>query len=190
MSLRISGRGTFALAALAALVTGSVVFVAQSADLSNTADALRRSAQKVDDAYRTIAREQAAPLRGAALDEQERLQLEAVELLAGKQPPEDIREHVRAIVALQVSLRKFREMLADNADAADRSEYALLERETGEAGDVRTLLQEYNDLAKRWNGMVQGQLGSLHASLRGYETAELPLLRFDGQEEYQTVIEL
>ena len=96
----------------------------------------------------------------------------------------------KGIMAVQVALRRI--VQAASADSPLRASpwFAALAKEVGPEGGIRGLLDGYNVTAKWWNQQVKTQAGSLTASLTTTGSREVPLLRFDGVEEYETVIRL
>ncbi|MEK7591294.1 MAG: hypothetical protein AAB489_03760 [Patescibacteria group bacterium] len=86
-------------------------------------------------------------------------------------------EKVTAIQAMQRSSHVFlRSVQEDQNTIRDDAHYQLFARGMGELGEVRKLIEPYNDLAGQWNAKRSSFLASITAG----ETEDLPLLRFDG----------
>lgn len=91
---------------------------------------------------------------------------------------------------LQISLHEFINSFPSGHPIRDDESYNELFRVIGERGAVRKLLREYNDNAKIWNNRMQGQVGSLTASVGDLESSLYPYLRFDGKPNANQVINL
>lgn len=92
---------------------------------------------------------------------------------------------VEARMALRDLVQSFSASQRDASGPARRLHEAF-----GEASELLAVLEAYNLAAKAWNGNAQSAVASLAATLLQRNASPLPLLRFDGQQEATSTIEL
>lgn len=96
---------------------------------------------------------------------------------------------INTINRIQTTLHKLVQSFSKSTAQKSRSIVAL-EQEIGERGEVRELLKAYNGIAKLWNNNVKSSLGSLTATVSDVGQNLYPYLRFDGESETTTRIDL
>lgn len=102
----------------------------------------------------------------------------------------ELEERIRIISLLQTALVNFIQTASPEQSFIKDARFIRLQKEMGERGDMRALLQEYNDTVLRWNNGMQSAMGSLLFSSGDGSRHLLPYLRFDGGQEFVTVVEL
>jgi hypothetical protein len=151
---------------------------------------LDRTSTDIVAIYQRIATENALPLQDRLTAPEQQELLEAVRTHSAAMAEQtDIESRVRAIMSMQIALRGL-VASATASDQADDPRVAELNRRTGSKGDMQPLLEEYSLAAKEWNDRMATRLGAWTASLHSLPSTPLPLLRFDGKEEYETIIKL
>jgi len=103
---------------------------------------------------------------------------------------EDDLQKLNGIHRLQLSMHEFVSSFPPGHPIREDKSFIELSRAIGERGEVRKLLQAYNTNAKLWNNRMQGQLGSITASVGDLDSTLYPYLRFDGKTEKNQVISL
>jgi hypothetical protein len=181
---------TIALVGVA--IVGSVVWT-QEKMLTELPKKLNQQLSLVANAYRTIAETHAFPLQTSITTPEQQSTLmsarESHEKLGSETLP--MREKLATIALLQISLHRFL-AVSDDGAITQREEYKNLQRAMGERGDVIQLLNDYNNTAKQWNDLLSAQVSGLLAQLTFSkdDRERMPMLRFDGQQEFMTIIHL
>lgn len=99
-------------------------------------------------------------------------------------------EKLRLITAIQSAMKSFVGSLAAGQAFAEDPAFLLLQREVSDRSSLKTVLDDYNALAARWNNTLQNQVGRLSGRLEGKDHALLPYLNEDGRQEFVPIISL
>lgn len=110
-----------------------------------------------------------------------------IERLRGSETIEQVLE---SIGMLQTALAGFIGTVTTDQAFVRDERFIRLQQEMSERGDMRELLNAYNSTALRWNNGLQRTVGSVAAGLGKPSDNLLPYLRFDGSQEYVTIVEL
>lgn len=146
-----------------------------------------KQTQTIIEGYSTIVSEYIDPQTEISNDQQafaERIHA----ILADLPKATTLEEKLNGISNLQTELTGF--VQATPVEKQHDPAMKQLSQEMGERGEIRALLQEYNTTALRWNTTVQGNIGSVAASVGGIDQNALPFLRFDGEQEFVTEVSL
>lgn len=142
-------------------------------------------------AYHSLVSENVLPLiqGGTLTQRQQELASKAIETqTALQEKATSIIDAVDRISAAQKAVTAFAASLGENQSEDPR--VLTLQKETGEDGDVRSLLSSYNTLMLRWNAATQDSLASMTASITGNAATMLPYLEFDGEQDYAPEVKL
>ncbi len=132
-----------------------------------------------------------ALLQTADLSRGQREALEAIkERSRLAQASKTLAERVARTVALRESFVAAIALLPESTRVGQAQPSRSLRRAMGEASDLRPLLDAYNESAHAWNDRIASGMGGLTAALVVADVRPYPLLRFDGEQEYKTIIEL
>ncbi len=179
-----------ALALLIIIVCSFVLY--EQSQAKALAALLKEKTDAVVAGYDTMIEKNVVPLQKAGI-------LTATQT-AALRPLDALREQIKkeeqipAIVSLinsvQLSLVSFVASVQPDQSFAASEEITTLQMETSEDGQMNDLLTEYNEAAKKWNDRLESGFSGFKGDLLGSEGALLPYLRFDGQQEYFTTIQL
>lgn len=176
---------------LAVAVTGGIVLYEQMV-FRRLAAQLQAQADTISAGYQALATENLLPLAQEhdLTPAQERIAERIEETRAELAAAGTLEQKLQGISTLQVALVSFiKTVTADQTFVKDPL-FVHLQKEMGERGDMREHLTAYNTSALRWNNSLQSEVGSLTSRLDGTERNLLPYLRFDGEQEFVTIVEI
>lgn len=178
------------LALILAVTTAAVVY--QSFLFKRLSASLHRQADIIAEGYQTLVTDDLQPLQeefpftASQAKTAKRITDASTELAEA----EALEDKLKGISMLQLSLVTFLTSVTAEQPFVKDGRLVHLQKEMGERGDMRELLRDYNTTALRWNNAVQSELGSLTAQVGGNGRSLLPYLRFDGEQEFVTIVEL
>jgi len=176
---------------LTLLAVGGVV-VYEQVLLGRLATTLEEQTALIGAGYQSLITKNLNPLATEyEMDDQQRRVLKRIkEFSTSLETSESLEEKIQHISMLQVALVSFvKSVTAEQAFIKDPN-FVYIQKEMGERGDMRELLSNYNTTALRWNNTVQSDVGSLTSQIEGSDRNLLPYLRFDGEQEFVTIVEL
>ncbi len=177
---------------LLALVGGGVYAAKQQRSIASVQTLLEAQTQSIAGTYRVFADRHVFPSENSRELTQDQRKASVRVRAAYSKLSEGLSvvERVLAISELQVALISY--MNASLSSSASRNSEAaqMLQKELGPQGSVREQLASYNDSARLWNAFQTTPSGALRGQLTGGDGNILPYLRFDGQQEYVSIIEL
>lgn len=175
-----------------AVAVGGGVIVYEQLLFKKLAAHLEEQTAAIAAGYGTLAVETLTPLkeRQTLTTEQERLADRATNLAEEIDTPASLQEKIQRISTLQMTLVSFSKSAHATSDLANDPAFIRLQEEMGERGSLRGQLNDYNTTARRWNNSLQSDVGSVTMRLNGGNSSLLPYLRFDGEQEYVTTIQL
>lgn len=123
-------------------------------------------------------------------DQQQRILTRINENSSALTTAETLEEKIQNISMIQIALVSFVKTVTADQPFVKDTHFVHLQKEMGERGDMRELLKEYNTTALRWNKTVQSDVGSVTSQIDGSKRNLIPYLRFDGEQEFVTIVEL
>lgn len=184
----MKNRAVISVIALAAVAGATVGY--QCWQLQRLSIQAHEQTQAIMEGYSDIVSEYVVPLMGNAAisPEQEAYARRVKAILSDVPSAATVEDALNGISNAQAELTGF----VRAAPVTLQSDPAMrqLTQEMGERGEIRTLLQEYNTTALRWNTTLKGIIGSVAAAVGGIEQNPLPFLRFDGKQEFVTEVSL
>lgn len=166
-----------------ATVTG-VVWYAGSSSMRASAVTIEERTGEIHAAYATLIEKHLTPLRQTgSLHAADTESMNAVETALAAIPMTPVEARVNGINMLQLQLSAFAVQGASNPILKDSADFAEIQREMSEAGDIRTLIDSYNDAVADWNTRIGSLWGSVVNRDAGND-AVLPFLKFDGSKEF------
>lgn len=164
----------------------------QSMLLADLQSDVRYQIDEIAGSYQEIAERYAIPL--ASYDEftaeQSKSMVDVRRQYSALHQNKDILETAQDVIALQIALQSFLSATPSNSPVAQDGRFLALQSRMGKSGEVRALLKEYNNTAKRWNNYLGAPTAALSISFNRIDTRLLPYLHFMGQENYVPVISL
>lgn len=176
---------------LAAMITGGVI-VYEQMTFKRLAAKLQVESETIAAGYLALASENMLPLTQAyeLTPTQEKIAERVKEDKAKLEQADTLEERLQNISKLQVALVSFIKSVTADQPLVKDSDFIELQKEMGERGEMRTHLTAFNTTALRWNNGLQSEVGSLAARIGNTSRNVLPYLRFDGEQEYVTIVEL
>lgn len=176
---------------LALAAAGGTVFYRYNEFRSAKAQ-VASDAGAVAEAYRGIAERTVFPLENSpSLSQDQRKTAGYVrDAHARLAEPGEPQSTVTDINALQVALRAYLRQSLASEELRALPETITLQQELSRDGQVRPLLDAYNNSAKAWNDIRTTTAGTMRAHVLGEDTEPLPFLRFDGEREFVNVVDL
>lgn len=175
---------------LVIVVAGAVLY--EQVSFKRLGAQLAEQTSAIGEGYAALVTDNLLPLRDAyPLTASQRSIMERAERgMERLQESDTLEEVLESIGTLQTALAGFiGTVTADQAFVRDER-FIRLQQEMSERGDMRELLNAYNGTALRWNNGLRRTVGSVAAGLGKPSDDLLPYLRFDGSQEYVTIVEL
>ncbi|MBU2213891.1 hypothetical protein KJ996_04630 [Patescibacteria group bacterium] len=170
------------------LVVGVVIVVVNARKLSDLSGSIDQYVEKITQSYSDTIAQNAFDLRDVPdLSDAQRDLLGTIGKLKEELDTDvAIQERLSKIIETQQTLWKFvRADERNNFLLAENPSFVALKEAIGERGEVRKILNVYNDTAKQLNALRRGRTASLTG---GGGEQPLPYLRFDGKLEDTRVI--
>lgn len=179
------------LLVLTVAVAGGVIVYEQML-FKRLAAQLQEQTDTIAEAYLSLSTTHLLPLEERyELAQDQREAIERVESqMANLEAAATLETKLQHISLLQVGLVDFIETATVEQPLVKDASFVHLQKEMGETGAIRENLSLYNTLALRWNRALQSEVGSVAARMGGTSENILPYLRFDGEQEFVTIVEL
>lgn len=160
--------------------------------LGRLAATLQEQTALISAGYQSLITKNLEPLatQNEMNDQQKRILTRIDEFSTALETSESLEEKIQNISMLQVALVSFVKSVTVEQAFVKDAHFVYVQKEMGERGDMRELLRDYNTSALRWNNTIQSDIGSLTSQMDGSQRNLLPYLRFDGEQEFVTVVEL
>lgn|GEM_PF-6340364 len=167
--------------------TAGIVWYAGNSSMSASAALIEERTQAIHDAYAALVQMHMTPLEQLMASSDLRYAdsegMQRVQNALAAIPQTPVEAQVNGINLLQLELAAFTLRGATNPRLEESADFNEIQHEMSEAGDIRKLIDSYNDAVAGWNTRIGSLWGSIVSTDKENEVV-LPFLKFDGSKEF------